>query len=252
MTYYSRNSILLFALMSVILSGCKELQPVVDRVKPYLEQTAASSGTASGISTENMIQAIKQALAQGASDSVNLLGRANGFSLSDVYRIPIPEKLSKPADLLTTFGQGDKVDEFENRLNLAAEQSVQKAMPVFSSAIRQMSVADAVNILQGPDNAATVYFKDKTEMKLRDQFLPIIRKSTSQTGLARSYKSLIESISKVAPGYGSRLVDIDDYVLNHALDALFDRIAIEEKMIRENPAKRGTELMKTVYGYYAR
>lgn len=246
----SFKAILIFVLISLLLSGCKELQPVVDKVKPYLEESTSSSG--SNISTQNMIDAIKQALSQGASDSVNLLGSARGFSLSDVYRIPLPSTLNKPAELLQKLGQGKKVDEFENRLNLAAEQSVQKAMPVFTTAIKQMSVEDAVKILQGPDNAATVYFKDKTDAKLRDQFLPIIHNATSQTGLTRSYKSLTETISSVAPMYSSRLVDIDDYVLNHAMDALFDRIAIEEKAIREDPAKRGTDLMKTVYGYFAK
>lgn len=243
------KSLYMIVLIPLCLAGCKELQPVVDKVKPYLEQ----SGTASdSISTENMVEAIKQALSQGASDSIGLLGSAQGFSLSDVYHIPVPDLLKRPADILRKFGQGDKVDEFENRLNMAAEQSVKKAMPVFTTAIRQMSVQDAVSILQGPDNAATLYFKEKTEAKLRDQFMPIIRNATSQTGLTRSYKSLKASITTVAPMYSSRLVDIDEYVSNHAMDALFDRIAIEEKMIRENPAKRGTDLMRTVYGYFAK
>lgn len=243
------KQLFIIVLIPLSLAGCKELQPVMDKVKPYLEESGMASD---GITTENMIEAIKQALSQGARDSINLLGSANGFSLSDVYRIPVPELLQRPADILRKYGQGEKVDEFENRLNQAAEQSVKKAMPVFSTAIKQMSIEDAVNILQGPDNAATIYFREKTEVKLREQFMPVIRNATSQTGLTRSYKSLKDTISTVAPMYSSRLVDIDEYVSSHAMDALFDRIAIEEKMIRENPARRGTDLMRKVYGYYAR
>ena len=254
MTKISSSKLLLLAVLISTVSACKELQPVLDKVKPMLEQHAGSSSTGqtSGITANNMIDAIKQALSQGDSDSVNLLSSAKGFSLSDVYHIPLPEQLNKPAKLLRKLGQGKKVDEFETRLNLAAEQSVAKAIPVFTSAIKQMSVDDAMNIMKGNDDAATMYFKGKTEDILRSKFLPIIKSATDQTGLTNSYKSLSQSISRYAPSYGSKLVDIDEYVLGNAMNALFDRIAIEEKLIRDDSAKRGTDLMKSVYGYFSK
>ncbi len=254
MTKISSSKLLLLAVLISTVSACKELQPVLDKVKPMLEQHAGSSSTGqtSGITTNNMIDAIKQALSQGVSDSVDLLSSAKGFSLSDVYHIPLPEQLNKPAKLLRKLGQGKKVDEFESRLNMAAEQSVAKAIPVFTSAIKQMSVDDAMNIMKGSDDAATMYFKGKTEDTLRSKFLPIIKSATDQTGLTNSYKSLSQSISRYTPSYGSKLVDIDEYVLGNAMNALFDRIAIEEKLIRDDPAKRGTDLMKSVYGYFSK
>lgn len=250
MTQKKLFNLLLVVIIATSVSACKELDPVLDQVKPLLGQQGGS--TSKGITTANMIEAIKQALAQGVGDSVNLLGSAKGFSLSDVYHIPLPQQLEKSADILRKFGQGKYVDEFESRLNLAAEQSVSKAIPVFTSAIKKMSVDDALNIMKGNDNAATLYFKDKTELTLRNKFLPIIQSATDQTGLTSSYKSLNKKISSVAPFYSNKLVDIDDYVLGKAMSALFDRIAIEEKMIRDDPAKRGTELMKSVYGYFAK
>jgi hypothetical protein len=198
------------------------------------------------------VEAIKQALGQGVGDSINLLGSAQGFSLSDIYHISIPEQLEKPAGLLRKLGQGKQVDDFESRLNLAAEESVKKALPVFSAAISNMSVDDALSIMKGSENAATVYFKGKTEATLRSEFLPIIQEATGATGLTSSYKSLTSKISSVAPGYSDKLVDIDEYVLGNAMDALFDRVAQEEKMIRQDPAKRGTDLMKSVYGYFSK
>ncbi len=245
--------LLILVLLLSSVSGCKDLQPVLDKVKPLLEQhSGSSSNPSSAISIANMIDAIKQALAQGVGDSVNLLSSAQGFTLSDVYHIPLPQQLNKSADLLRKLGQGKYVDEFESRLNSAAEHAVAKAVPVFTSAIREMTVDDALNIMKGKDNAATLYFRSKTETVLRGKFLPIIKSATDQTGLTSSYKSLNKKVSSVAPFYSSKLVDIDEYVLGNAMDALFDRVAIEEKMIRENPAKRGTDLMKSVYGHFAK
>ena len=35
-----------------------------------------------------------------------------------------------------------------------------------------MTVSDAINIMKGEDNAATSYFRGKTESSLRDKFRP--------------------------------------------------------------------------------
>ncbi len=242
---------LLSALVITFLSltGCKELEPILDQVGPVLQQQGGQSSSA--FSTEQLVEAIKQALTQGVGDSVNQLGATNGFSLSKLYRIPIPDSLDKPASVLRQLGQGKRVDEFENRLNLAAEQSVARAMPIFSSAVRGMSVSDALGIMKGADNAATVYFRDRTESSLRAEFMPIIQKATGQSGLTSSYKELSNKIATYVPQYKSRLVDIDDYVLERATNSLFDRIAEEEKLIRQDPAKRTTQLMQSVFGHFA-
>lgn len=266
-------SILLLPVL-LLPAGCEQLQPVKEKVEPVIEKaqpvlekvkpiikkvTETVTGKSSDeteaqpfrITTEEMVKAIKQALAQGVNDSIYLLGALEGFNLSKLYHIPIPEKLEKPANLLRKLGQEKKVDEFELRLNRSAQQAVKQASGIFTQAIQQMSVKDALDIMQGADNAATVYFRDRTEQALRQKFIPIISKATDQTGLTSTYKSLDKAIKKVYPA-NTYTMDIDEYVLDHAMDALFDRIAVEEKLIREQPLKRTTELMKKVYGYFSK
>jgi hypothetical protein len=240
----------------LMLHGCSQLEPVVEKAKPILDEVKKAvnnktDGSSGGmqITTAQMAQAIKQALAQGVNDSIYLLGALEGFNLSDLYHIPIPEKLTKPAELLRKLGQGKKVDEFELRLNRSAQQAVKQSSDIFTSAIQQMTVKDALNIMQGTDNAATTYFRQRTETSLRERFMPIISKATDQTGLTSSYKSLDQSINKVYPA-NTYTIDIDNYVMDHAMSALFDSIAVEEKLIREQPLKRTTELMKTVFGHF--
>ncbi len=248
-TVFSR-AILSFAIL-FSLTACKELDSVLEKVRPVLDQYQGKDSKNDALSRQDMIAAIKQALSQGVSESVSFLGSAQGFRANDLYHISLPEKLAKPADLLRKLGQGKQVDEFENRLNLAAETSVQQAIPVFSAAIQGMTVQDALGILRGGDDAATRYFRAKTDATLRQRFLPVIEQATSQTGLSRSYKTLVSKISSVWPGINEQAVNIDQYVLDHAMNALFDRVAIEEKQIRKNPAKRSTELMKTVFSRFA-
>ncbi len=273
-----RLSTLLLA--SLLLGGCAEVQKQWEQIEPAVRDsdvakqaepvlretqdiireqtrkitgaTGSSGSSGPGFSRQEMAAAIKQALEQGVNDSIYLLGYLEGFNLSNRYRIPLPPQLDKPASLLRKLGQGEQVDEFEERMNRAAKLAVKQAAPVFTRAIEQMTVRDALNILQGPQDAATRYFRRVTEADLRSRFLPIIENATDQTGLTRSYKSLTRSVNRLAPQLSGYTVDIDRYVLDKALDALFDRIAVEERLIREQPAKRSTELMKQVFGYFGK
>ena len=111
-------------------------------------------------------------------------------------------------------------------------------------------ISDALTILQGEDNAATVYFRARSGADLTRRIMPIISRATDKTGLDRVYKEFNTSAARIYPDYEDR-VDIDQYVLDHALNALFDRIATEEKLIRENPLKRSTDQMKKVFAYFA-
>ena len=42
--------------------------------------------------------------------------------------------------------------------------------------------------------------------------------------------------------------DLDNYVTSKAVDGLFSMLGEEEKKIRTDPAARGTELLKKVFG----
>ncbi len=238
---------------SLLISGCQDLARSVEKVRPVIEQveTAVQQAEVKDeiISKQQMVAAIKQALNQGVDDAVNLLGTGQGFQSSKLYHIDLPEQLQQPAELLRQFGLGSKVDLFETRLNDAATAAVKQASPVFAGAIKQMSVKDALAILQGADNAATLYFRANTEQQLRQQFAPIINRATEQNRVIQAYKSLNSSIQLVSPS-SEYTVDIDQYVMDQALDALFDRIAVEEKLIREQPVKRTTELMQKVFSQF--
>ena len=254
----------------LLMTGCQDLGRTIEQVRPVIEQQVESAIEEAkaeddvskeqtkdatpkvkqeSISDQQLVNSIKQALNQGVDDAVSLLGAAGGFQSSELYRIDMPEQLQKPAELLRQFGLGSKVDIFESRMNDAASAAVKQASPVFSAAIRQMSVQDALAILQGADNAATLYFRTRTETQLRQEFAPIINRATEQSELIQAYRSMNSSIRLVAPA-SEYSVDIDQYVMDHALDALFDRIAVEEKLIREQPVKRTTELMQKVFGQF--
>ena len=130
----------------------------------------------------------------------------------------------------------------------AAESSVPQVADIFGNAVRQMSVADARAILEGQQDAATRYFERTATPALRARILPIVQGATASVGVTQSYKKLSGQIGPWLQLSGRSMPDLDGYVTDQALDALFAKIAIEEANIRTNPAARSTELLKQVFG----
>jgi hypothetical protein len=114
-------------------------------------------------------------------------------------------------------------------------------------------------MLTGPDNAATQYFEKATRTNLHTQFYPIVQKATKDTGVTSAYKALMQkaNITSSLGQFGSALsgamldkdtVDIDTYVTGKTLDGLFKMVADQEKLVRQNPVARPTDVMKSVFG----
>ncbi|MGI9335117.1 MAG: DUF4197 domain-containing protein [Gammaproteobacteria bacterium] len=211
------------------------------------------SGAASAVlSNDEIVAGLKEALAQGAEQSINALGRHDGFLGDASVRIPVPEKLRPVESALRTVGQSRYADEFITTMNRAAERAVPEASAILGDAIRQITLPEARNILNGPDDAATQYFREVGENRLVANMLPIVKEATSRTGVTASYKSLVDRAGPLAALANMDATDIDRYVTGKALDGLFLLIAAEEKRIRENPLARSTELLKKVFGSVSR
>lgn len=196
---------------------------------------------------ETVARGLRQALDVGTQRTVATLSEPGGFGGNSDLRIGMPKKLASLASALRAAGLGAKVDALENSMNQAAEQSVAKAGPIFISAIASMSITDAFEILNGSDDAATRYFEKETSKTLRKEFSPVVSTAMQDVGLYRSYLEILALYDAIP---FSRLPDLDleDYVADQTLDALFAELAKEEAAIREDPAARSTALLRRVFG----
>lgn len=203
------------------------------------------------ISNKDAVGGLKETLSQGATKAVATLGKQDGFLGNPRVKIPLPESLQKVEGLMRRFGKGKQADELVTSMNRAAESAVQEAKPLLLDAVKQMSVEDAKNILSGGDDAATRYFREKTEAPLTAKFLPIVRQATAKAQLAEKYDQFA--------GAGKRynLVKEEDaklehYVARKALDGMYLMIAEEERAIRQNPVAAAGGLAKKVFGALGR
>ncbi len=199
------------------------------------------------LSEKKIIEGLKEALQIGTGKAVKIVSKADGYYKNPKIKIPLPGAVKKVEKVLRGIGYGSQVDAFELSMNQAAEQAAPEAKAIFWDTIKKMSFADARKILEGKEDEATTYFKEKTQDRLSETFKPIIHKAMSKVGATRYYQNL-ETKVRSLPFAGSLNLDLDQYVTGGALDGLFLMLAEEERKIRQDPAARVTDLLKEVFG----
>lgn len=232
-----------------LLSNFRAPLALLALVAVFLQAGSAGARHPTPLPADNdAVGGLKEALLKGVTKSVMELGRDGGFFENKRVRIPTPAPLRPVEKTLRFMRQGKLVDDFQLAMNHAAELAVKEALPVFKDAVQQMTISDAAGIVTGPKDSATQYFRRKTEARLTEKFLPIVKEATSRTGATAAYKNLLSRAGPLADVGDKNALDLDDYVTRKALDGLFLLIADEERNIRENPAARTTALLRKVFG----
>ena len=199
------------------------------------------------LSNQDAAAGLKAALEKGAVVAADLLGRTDGFLGNGAVKIPLPDSLKKYEKLMRSVGMGKYSDELVLTMNRAAEAAVPEAKKLFVDSVKKMSVQDAKGILTGGQTAGTEYFKRSTTDQLRQKFLPVVKTATARVKLAEKYNQYAQK------GVQFGLVkkeqaNLDDYVTQKALDGLFYMVAEEEKKIRQDPVKAGSDIIRKVFG----
>lgn len=203
--------------------------------------------TLADLSSADASQGLKAALEKGALSAVGLLGAKDGFLGNPQVRIALPGYLNDAAQLLRTFGQGDKVDELLTSMNRAAEAAVPMSRDLLVNAVKTMSVTDAKAILSGGDTAMTDFFASKTRPALSAKFLPVVTQATAKVGLADKYNAVAGKAAELGL-LKKEDANIQQYVTGKTLDGLFFMISQEEKKIRQNPVQAGSAILSKVFG----
>ena len=218
-------------------------------LKQFMGTDTGKQVTQSVLSDSEIVSGLKEALARGVETAVTTLGQTDGFLKDELVRIAMPDSLKQIEGLARKTGQGRYVDEFVTTMNRAAEQAVPEAAAILGDSIREMSVSDAQGILNGPEDSATQYFRQRSEARLTQKFLPLVKQATDQAGVTAAYKAMMGKAGGLLSGFMNMdNLDLDNYVTGKAMDGLFTYIAIQEKQIRENPTARTTDLLKKVFG----
>lgn len=229
----------------IFLAGFSANGQILNDLKKKAEETMG--GTSSALSEDEVAAGLKEALTKGVEAGVAQLSKADGYFKDPEIKIPFPEEAKNVEEKLRKIGQGKKVDEAVESINRAAEDAANGAKDIFVAAIKGMSLTDAMGILKGENNAATVFLEKSTRSSLVEKFMPVIKTSLDKVGATKHWNTVFTTYNKL-PMVQKVDPDLEVYATNKAIDGLFVQVAKQEKEIRENPAARVTDLLKKVFG----
>jgi Protein of unknown function (DUF4197) len=216
-------------------------------VLSFLSISLVHAQLGAGLSSDDIVSGLKDALAKGTQKSTDQLSAVDGFFKDAAVKILFPPEAAKMESTLRSAGFGPQVDKAILDLNRAAEDAAKSAAPIFLNAIKSMSVTDGINILRGSNTAATQYLQKTTTAQLTAAFLPVISNSLDKVGATQSWKTVVDAYNKI-PLHKKVNSDLPAYTTGKALDGVFYYVAVEEKAIRANPAGQADALLKKVFG----
>jgi hypothetical protein len=237
------KKVTIISLISLFAFSCGELTNV-------LNDTVGSMET--GISEEEASNGLKEALEFGVNNGTSFLGKTDGFLKNAAYKILVPEEVRNVeqkirSNVLANAVLGDYLDKLVTAMNRGAEKAMTEAKPIFVNAIKAMTIRDAINIVTGGEGAATNYLKRTTSAQLQEKFYPVIQKSLDAVGANEPWTKVSSAYNMVM---GTNVTtDLNQYVTDNAMTALFTEIKKEEDKIREDPLARITPILKKVFGY---
>lgn len=225
----------------ILLVGCAEMTQVMEEVNNTMNNGEKP------LTNGEVISGLKEALTVGTKNSTSLTSKLDGYYKNPEIFIPFPPEAIKVKEKVEDLGLKNQVDKFVMTMNRAAETASSEATPIFVNAVKEMTIADGFAILNGGDNAATNYLRDKTSSQLKVKFNPVVKEAISKVEVTKYWNPVINTYNKI-PFIEKQNPNLDDYITTKAMDGLFIMIEKEEKNIRTNPVARVTDILKRVFG----
>ena len=227
---------LILSFLTISFSSCDQ---IVDVLEDLLSEGDATEG-------------LKEALRVGSDTAVFKGSSLDGYFANQAIKILLPQEANVIVDVINQVpGVGPAlVDEVVLKLNRAAEDAAPEARDILFDAILNITITDAISIVNGGNDAATQYLRSATQTQIAGLFQPHIENSLDQVGAQSAWGTLTSNYNTVAPILGQPQVNTDlaDYTTNKALDGLFHLVAEEEALIREDPVHRVSEILEQVFG----
>ena len=209
--------------------------------------TGSESGAGtSALAGSEIADGLREALRVGSELVADQLGAVDGFNGDSAVHIPLPDSLKTAQSMLAKVGMGSLGEEVELKMNRAAESAMEDSGDILVKAIQAMTIEDAKSVLDGPDDAATQYLMKASGDDIRNKIRPIVDQALTEVGAVAALDRMMAQY-KSLPFVPDVKSNLTEHATEKAYNGLFHYIAQEEAAIRENPAKRTTELLQKVF-----
>ena len=197
-------------------------------------------------SEKDVASGLTEALNISVQKSCKEASSIGGFLDNEKIRVLFPDEIIHVKKACLTLGLNSLVVNFEKKLNKTAEQVSVGASDIILEQVYNLKFIDALEILNGPDNAATRYLRDNTSDDLYNLFYQNVKNEIKNTGVQKKLDIILKKYNKI-PLVKKANFDLSDYITIKTIDGIFYLITEQEKEIRRNPDVRVTELLKKIF-----
>ncbi len=189
----------------------------------------ALPGCASGLGGFGLVDAIRRLLTLSSQRAFATLLQPGGFYDNQAARIPLPARIADDRSLVTrVLTSGPVRDRMGRELNRAAERGAERAAPIVTDAIRNVSITDAIGIVRSGGRAATGLLEGSVGSALIGAMFPAVGDA-----LRVASDPILGQVLRSVTGYDIAALAGD--VTQGANRAIWNGIGIEEEGIRANP-----------------
>ncbi|UAY51017.1 DUF4197 domain-containing protein [Ferruginibacter albus] len=241
------KKIISIVLVSVIANSNVHAQGIGGLLNQVQKAIPSTNKAKPGLSNDDIISGLKEALKVGADSSVAKVSKVDGFFKDAAIKILLPPEAQKVESTLRSMGMGSMVDKAILSMNRAAEDAAGGVGDIFLNSITHMTITDGLQILQGNDTAATSYLRKSTTSQLTQKFRPVIDSSLKKFDATKYWNEVFTTYNKI-PFVQKVNPDLVGYVTDKSLNGLFYNIGLQEQKIRKDPAAQVTDILKKVFG----
>ncbi|MBW7951737.1 MAG: DUF4197 domain-containing protein [Chitinophagales bacterium] len=220
-----RLSLVLLLSSSMFLSSCDTLKTMAST---FLTEADA-------------VGAIKEMLTIGSNGNALI-------SKDALMNAILPKDVNTVLQKLQQLGLSKDIDKFTNTLTNAATQTATNSIPVFADGIKRMNITDAINIVKNGGTAATDYFRNTIGGELRTTVTPIMKTALDQYNVTKEWDKLVAPVKLVLGDKVKLNLNLDNLLAGVVTNAMFNKIAEQEVIIRTKAEARTTPLLQKVFG----
>ncbi|MBO4732024.1 MAG: DUF4197 domain-containing protein [Spirochaetaceae bacterium] len=231
-------------------------------------QTSSSASSSKNYTNNEAVQALKDMLLECAITSTEALAKQDAYYKNPLYFIDLPADAEEVVETVRKAPGGKSLlNDVVLRINRAAETTAQDVLPMLKYALSDLNIRDGVSIVNGGNDAATKYLKEKALSQLMELYSPKISKSLSEPLVGKmsadeAWKKVINTYNKTGSFFNKignifgkddemkddATSDLTQYTTEKALEAIFLKMAEEEGKIRANPRGTNYDSIKKVFG----
>jgi hypothetical protein len=193
-----------------------------------------------------VINALKEILNDSAFKSINTVRRLYNQGAEAL----LPEEIRPVVNVLRTVGLGNEIDKVNRQINNVSLAVLNESSGLMEDAISQLTFTDAVAVVTGGKDAATIVLKNAMYGAVKQRYASLLDAEFEKTEVMKYWPTAVNAYNM----FSSNKIEksLSDMMAEKAVDMLFENMAIHEAEIRNNYESLGSNVVNKVFDYYVR